>query len=326
MLYFIRRNICLLFAKQCRRIYCILFSPNVESWTWTRHICSCFIGICITTILWWLLLLNLNFSVTTDIAVLIAFLILIGIGFILNSSIKCITFLILAGMAGKSGRSYLRALVFAYIISGPISNLVANSGEVVRVFACATTLAYNLTKTRLDLMTKPFQNTLITMKDDVTDVENSFEKMIKILEPIWAEVEEADFDSIHLLSRREDKSMGDYVQKAYSKKFEVRCKRQLNRGKQRCFEAFAKARLECENEFPRIVRFLLCWPFQVDFICRMNLLGNPKELCNPSQVLPKNFGESYAQLDDTHRQLHKNGSRIEVKYKIKSAISEPAQR
>lgn len=48
-------------------------------------------------------------------------------------------------------------MVLAYVIAGPIFNLAYNGKEVVRTFACTTQLTYNLTKTRLDLMFKPFQ-------------------------------------------------------------------------------------------------------------------------------------------------------------------------
>ncbi|XP_054740059.1 protein sneaky isoform X2 [Anastrepha obliqua] len=325
MFYCLRKKICLLLVEKCRPFYCILLSPNLENWTKTRYVCSFFVGVCVATVLWWLLLLNLNFSLKASIVILAAMDALIGIGFLFTSSIKCISFLILAGMAGKSGRSYLRALSFAFIISGPIANLAANGGEVVHVFACATTLTYNLTKTRLDLMTKPFQNTLAAMKGDVADVGTSFEKISEILEPMRAEVEGAYLDPNYVLPRRKVENMEEYIQRTYSKKFEDRCKMQLTRGEQRCRGAFAKAYVECEIKLPRIVRTLLCWPFQADFICGMNLLGNPDNLCNPSEVLPNNFGESYAQLDDAEKLLKQNASEVEVKYKIKSPVPQAAQ-
>ncbi|XP_069969231.1 protein sneaky isoform X2 [Bactrocera oleae] len=320
MFYFIKRKFCLLFSQKCRPMYCILLSRNVENWTYTRYFCSSFLGFLVATVLWSLLLLSFQFSLEMKIVTLGIIITLVGIGFLFTSSLKCITFLIFMGMAGKSGRSYLRALSFAYIITGPITNLAANGGEVVRVFACATTLTYNLTKTRLDLMTKPFQKTLSSMENDLIGVEKSFEKMNEILLPIRVEVDGADYHSYDHLSLRKAENMEQHVQKTYTKKFKVRCKRQVVKGKKRCREAFAKAHTECANKFPRIVRTLLCWPFQVDFICYMNLLGNPDNICKPNEVLPVNFGDNYAQLDYALNTLYRNTSQVELKYKVKSAI------
>ncbi|XP_011195162.3 protein sneaky isoform X2 [Zeugodacus cucurbitae] len=327
MFYFIR-EFYLLFAQKCRPIICILLSHNVENWKCTRKICSCFVGFLVATVLWLLLLLNFQFSWKTEMVILAIIVAFVGLGFLFTSSIKCISFLIFIGMAGKSGRSYLRALSFAYIITGPITNLAANGGEVVQLFACATTLTYNLTKTRLDLMTKPFQKTLTSMEDDVIDVEKSFEKMNKVLFPIHIEVERTDYDSYFNKSLRNAEIMGnaEHVHKAYTKKFEIRCKRQLVKGEKRCREAFFKAQVECEKTFPRIVRTLLCWPFQVDFICHMNLLGNPDNLCKPNDVLPVNFGDSYTQLNNTQHILYRNNSQIEVHYRVKAPIPNVSSR
>lgn len=51
----------------------------------------------------------------------------------------------------------MKALVLGYVIAGPIFNIAYNGKEVVRTFACSTQLTYNLTKTRFELMFKPFQ-------------------------------------------------------------------------------------------------------------------------------------------------------------------------
>ncbi|XP_049303981.1 protein sneaky isoform X9 [Bactrocera dorsalis] len=344
MFYFIKRKFCLMFSQKCRSLYCILLSRNVENWTCKRYFCSSFVGFLVATVLWFLLLLNFQFSLEMKIMTLGIIVTLVGkelsksskvmafysiydiiltagTGFLFTSSLKCITLLIFMGMAGKSGRSYLRALSFAYIITGPIANLAANGGEVVRVFACATTLTYNLTKTRLDIMIKPFQKTLNSMENDLIDVEKSFEKMNEILLPIRVEVGGADYDSYDNLTLRKAENMGHHVQKTYTKKFETRCKRQIVKGEKRCREAFAKAHTECENKFPRIVRTFLCWPFQVDFICHMNLLGKPDMICKPNEVLPSNFGDNYVQLNDAQNTLFRNTSEVELKYKVKSVIT-----
>uniref|UniRef100_A0A0K8VAB2 DC-STAMP domain-containing protein 1 n=1 Tax=Bactrocera latifrons TaxID=174628 RepID=A0A0K8VAB2_BACLA len=159
------------------------------------------------------------------------------------------------------------------------------------------------------------------MENDLIDVKKSFEKTNEILLPIRVEVDGADYDSYDNLTLRKAEDMGHHVQKTYTKKFETRCKRQIVKGENRCREAFAKAHTECENKFPRIVRTFLCWPFQVSFICNMNLLGKPDNICKPNEVLPSNFGDNYIQLNDAQNTLYRNTSEVEFKYKAKSVIT-----
>lgn len=70
---------------------------------------------------------------------------------------RCICILTIPTFFGRAGRSVLRALIFGYVIAGPLFNLLFNTKEVIRTFGCTSQLTYNLTKTRFDLMFKPFQ-------------------------------------------------------------------------------------------------------------------------------------------------------------------------
>lgn len=93
---------------------------------------------------------------------------------------------------GRAGRSLIKAVVLALIITGPINNLILNSGEVVNTFTCSTRLTYNLTKTRFDLLAKPFHNALMGMTQNISDAKKSFESVRNVLEPIREEVEDDD--------------------------------------------------------------------------------------------------------------------------------------
>lgn len=64
----------------------------------------------------------------------------------------------------KSGQRVLVAMVFAYVMAGPLNNITINGSEVIRVFTCSGSLVYNLTKTRYELMFKPFQEALFNLK------------------------------------------------------------------------------------------------------------------------------------------------------------------
>lgn len=78
MLYFVKRKVCLLLSKKCRPIYCILLSPNVESFIWTRYICSWFVGVCVGAILWLLISLNFNFSLESEVLISVSIAALVG--------------------------------------------------------------------------------------------------------------------------------------------------------------------------------------------------------------------------------------------------------
>jgi hypothetical protein len=65
---------------------------------------------------------------------------------------------------GRTGRRVLRAIILAYVLAGPIQNIANNGREIVRIFACSMTLNYNLTKTRLDLMFRPFAEGILNLK------------------------------------------------------------------------------------------------------------------------------------------------------------------
>ncbi|KAL9898299.1 LOW QUALITY PROTEIN: ubiquitin protein ligase sneaky [Glossina fuscipes fuscipes] len=115
-------------------------------------------------------------------------IVMLGLGFVFTDGVKCITLLVFVALVGKSGRSYLRALCFAYVIAGPIENLASNVGEVVRVFSCSTILTYNLTRTRFDLMTKPFQRTVYHMKEDIKEVQNTFNDLRNVTNAVHQEI------------------------------------------------------------------------------------------------------------------------------------------
>jgi hypothetical protein len=59
-----------------------------------------------------------------------------------SSQIRCITPLVLPSFGGKVGRGRLPFW--------SAEELTSNGKEVVRVFACTTSLTFNLTKTRLE--------------------------------------------------------------------------------------------------------------------------------------------------------------------------------
>lgn len=126
---------------------------------------------------------NIAYYVGATLALMLAF----GIAF--SSQIRCISLLAIPSFCGKAGRGVLKALVLAFIISGPIQNLTDNGKEVVRVFACTTQLTFNLTKTRFELMFKPFAQAIHSMKTDAEEIKDTIRSIRDIASPLAGEFE-----------------------------------------------------------------------------------------------------------------------------------------
>jgi hypothetical protein len=99
----------------------------------------------------------------------------------------CILVLSVLEGCGKAGRNIVKVLVLFLILTGSISNIVDNSKEVARVFSCSTFLTYNLTKTKLDLMMKPFFNAF--SKVDLNEVQMNLQQITSVVSPLMREVE-----------------------------------------------------------------------------------------------------------------------------------------
>ena len=77
---------------------------------------------------------------------------------------QCTSALAVLTFCGKSGQAVLNGIVLAYVIAGPIQNIILNTQQVIHVFSCTSSLTYNLTKTRFDLMFRPFAEAVLNMK------------------------------------------------------------------------------------------------------------------------------------------------------------------
>ena len=117
---------------------------------------------------------------------------IVGFGKAFSLQFRCITTLIWMGLFGKAGRNILKTIIFTLVITGPIENIIMNSKEVIRVFSCSTYLVYNLTKTRFDLMVKPFTNAFSSMDEQYSTIQMKFQEINEIVLPILQEVENED--------------------------------------------------------------------------------------------------------------------------------------
>lgn len=117
---------------------------------------------------------------------------LVGFGKAFSLQFRCISTLFWMGLFGKAGRNILKTIIFTLVITGPIENIIVNSKDVIRVFSCSTYLVYNLTKTRFDLMVKPFTNAFSSMDEQYSTIQMKFQEVNEIVRPIFHEVEDKD--------------------------------------------------------------------------------------------------------------------------------------
>jgi len=303
------------------------------------------VGLALGYLLWKLVALNFSLGRlfthgSTDLYVFATFVLLTGTVFMLSRPVRSVIMLIFVALVGRSGRTYLRAVAFAFIISGPINNLVENAGEVARVFVCTTVLTYNLSKTRFDLMAKPFTNTLKNMRGDVEEIRHTFSELHEVLGDLKYAVEHSDIEdekygdkktkpqyqrwaresrtlNISQTGATKDLPTAAEVQERFQRNMRNRCKHQLRSGHRVCVEVFRKGYRKCTTNFPSLIGKAVCWPYRVDIICELDLFGNPDKICDPSEVVPRNFGETYVELLKAERELFDNSSQIEVTYEIK---------
>ncbi|KAH8408056.1 hypothetical protein KR222_002615 [Zaprionus bogoriensis] len=310
-----------------------------------RLVFTFLLGILLSYLLWMLVAIHFNLRllyalIFPQIPVLVIFLLFNGVSFVVSRSVRAVTFLIFVGLFGNAGRSYLRAAAFALVITGPISNLLTNSGEVARVFACSTKLTFNVTKTRFDLMAKPFTNTLQHMKEDINEIHDSFKELQVILADLKYGVEHVDFAEVkyprlvnitnigkfpagnstlqpvlHEASDLQEKFLGD---------IRSRCKQQLHTGYQVCEQVFDQGYRKCATNFPNWLSSAICWPYRIDIICKVDMFGNPDKVCDAAKVLTPDFGRYYLKFLQAEQKLFSNSSSIEISY-VRHNVTSSAQ-
>ncbi|KAJ8972541.1 hypothetical protein NQ314_000128 [Rhamnusium bicolor] len=259
------------------------------------------------------ILVDLNFTEDAAFIVGTTICMMLGFGIAFSSQIRCITCLTFPSFGGKVGRSVLKAMVVAFIISGPVENLANNGKEVVRVFACTASLTFNLTKTRFELMFKPFTQAIFGMKTDVNEVKDTLRSIKDVSAPITGELEdETEMKKMKEENDYLDELMGDTkrsvlagakyetkgevveaerYEKQYLKKIELRCESQFTRASKKCRDMFESAYNKCYDT-------------------------GGSSRCDPSKEMDPGFGEGYAYLKQSRSSLSKNFKDVKLQYKI----------
>jgi hypothetical protein len=317
-------------------LYKVFFSQ--EEHRVLKKIFSFFFGVLLGVGFYYLILIDLNFTEGASIVMGIVICLMLGLGNAFSSQIRCITLLTLPSFGGKVGRGVIKTFVLAFILSGPVENITSNGKEVVRVFACTTSLTFNLTKTRFELMFKPFSEALFGMKADVNEVKDTMRSIRDVSAPVVGEVEdetemrklkeENDYmdaktgdssRSKEIIAKYEgkgEKSEAEKFEKMYLKKIELRCEDQFTKAANNCRDMFKTAYDKCYDAVTWIAAWLLCWPMKLDFVCNIAQALGGTSRCDPSKDIDPGFGDGYVYLKKSRGQFSENFKNVRLQYKI----------
>lgn len=178
-------------VKKFKFLHNLTFSSN-KKFKVFRKVFMCVYGIFVGYIFWKLVMQQIAFPLKWTSYLILSSMIFCAFGCSISIQFRCITALMLVTFFGSSGRNFLKTIIFTLVLTGPLQNILLNSEEVVRVFSCASYLTYNLTKTKVDLMTKPFKNVLYGMDKNLSSIQNNFKEIHSIVNPIFREIEGED--------------------------------------------------------------------------------------------------------------------------------------
>nr|XP_018899691.1 PREDICTED: DC-STAMP domain-containing protein 1 [Bemisia tabaci] len=299
-------------------------------------------GLLIGLLLYEIIVVDLQFDALTAYVLGASISLILAFGNAISSQIRCMTLLSLPSFCGGSGQSVVQALIVAYLIAGPVTNLAVNSREVVRVFACSTELTYNLTKTRFSLMFKPFKTAISQMRADTTGVKDTLSSIRDIMSPIKQElegdeevkeiIEDNDYinagteESIWRLEEIEKlyneslaKSRGEAIETKYIRKLHARCEGMITQAVAKCKRVFANSFDTCWEKLHWAVKWALCWPMKLDFICNVGKVFGNESVCDPGKIIAPGFGSSFQYMEKSVYEFKEGFRKVQVQIQIDKA-------
>ncbi|KAL6265156.1 hypothetical protein P5V15_005242 [Pogonomyrmex californicus] len=328
------------YLKKCPTLFHICYDP-IGTHRKARAFIGFLFGFVAGVLLYEGIIVDLQFDTYTSIFLGAFLVVVLSIGCASSIQIRCICLLTIPTFLGRAGRIVLRALILGYLIAGPVFNVTYNGKEVVRTFACTTQLTYNLTKTRFDLMFKPFQQAMLGMKADANELKDTLSSVRDVMGPIVEEIEgeeemrrlkeENDYlDELQDDTRRSDeieekhekeiataKSEADVYEAKYKKKIEARCEEQLTHGAERCRDMFGDAYNKCYDTVTVFAAWLLCWPMKLTFVCNLVQALGGSNICDPEGKVDPGIGEGYVALKKARDTFGKSFKDAKLQYKIK---------
>ncbi|CAK9814408.1 Protein sneaky [Anthophora quadrimaculata] len=328
------------YVTSCPTLFHICYDP-IGTHKKARAFIGFFLGFLMGVIFYVYIIVDLQFDPYVTVSLGGIVIVMLSIGCASSIQVRCICLLTIPAFFGRAGRSMLRALIFGYIIAGPLFNLLYNAKEVVRTFSCTSQLTYNLTKTRFDLMFSPFQQAILAMKADANEIKDTLSSVRDLMAPIVEEVEgeeemlrlkeENDYldelqgdtkrskeiEEKHEKQIEKAKTDADMYEAKYKKKIEARCEEQLSRGSARCRDMFGDAYNKCYNKVSVFVAWLLCWPMKLTFVCNLVQALGGSSICDPEGKVDSGIGEGYVALKSARDEFSRSLKDAKLQYKVK---------
>ncbi|XP_014288715.1 protein sneaky [Halyomorpha halys] len=323
-------------GRHCPWIKKLLFSKSGEH-PLAKRIAGFFFGVVLAAIFYQFIIKELEFTPLTTGLLSITILLLLSVGCAISSQLRCTCLLTFPAFCGRAGRGALKALVIAYVIAGPVTNLTANTKEVIRSFACTVTLTYNLTKTRFVLMFKPFQEALMGVKVDTSEIKETLNSVRDLAVPIVNEIEEKKEVKVlkevndYIDELKNDTKRSWIIDLKYSKpnltrykkiegdyftKLEHRCEGVLSAADSKCKRVFKQAEEGCYEKLHWAVSFLVCWVMKLDFVCNVVGMLGGDSACDAAEEISSGFGSGYTYMIDSKSMLASEFKTARIQYQI----------
>ncbi|GFU14677.1 e3 ubiquitin-protein ligase DCST1 [Nephila pilipes] len=258
-----------------------------------------------------------------------------GIGYALSTQIRCICFLTIAILCGKTGRMYLSTFIITSVIFGPIANITFNARESMRVMSCITSLNLNHTVERFKLMFQPIKEIVMDfvgagdkIQEKTKQIEkpyNQIDKEVRDEEDVKEDISETELldkelkkDSrVDLIKKKFSgvkKKFGSESESKYGMKSEFRCEGIFTKGVKACYRSFSSAYDRCYNYLP-IIGYLLCWPMKLTFICDLASSFMGRRTCDSNVAMTPGFGEGMDTADAVQKEFDKQFG-VSMQYKL----------
>ncbi|XP_077284414.1 protein sneaky-like [Arctopsyche grandis] len=228
---------------------------------------------------------------------------------------RCISALVVPSFCSNAGKNILHALILTYLVAGPVNNMVENTHEIVRIITCSSSLNYNFTKAKLDLMMNPFVAATLKMKPDLAEINDTLKSIDGLITPITAEIESngTNKDFSRSSSIESDKYERNYVAKVESKSLT------------KCEKIFAEGYDKCFKKVFWIAGVLFCWPMELGVVCNLVDLLGTGNMCDASKSIDPSLGQHYEELLNRSKSFNEDFQNANLTYKMRNGTEQMLQ-
>ncbi|XKL59331.1 hypothetical protein PGB90_000347 [Kerria lacca] len=266
--------------------------------------------------------LQLDRTSTTILGVII--MLCLGVGNVVSSQMRCISFLLPIQFGSSIGRSVLISLIIIYVIAGPISNIAANLNESVRVILCQMGTTFSLVKTKYELMFKPLREAFLKLKSNPEETREMLSSVDEAVQPLRNEFENdtevknikrendyiddkagetrrsQDIENRYRILDTDDASQK--IEKTYMKKLEYRCESIASKTLSNCRQVFVNSYDQCVHKLHWSISWL-CYVVRLTFICNFFSLFGGSNFCHSNRVVLPGVGRTYQFLNESREKL-----------------------